>query len=151
MGSLLSKVLEGLIVGAVTKMKRGDTSPSFVAKLLNEDGTVFLLTGATVVITLFDKRTRERILNTSATVTGALTGEVTYVWQVGDLNRVGDYDLQLEVTLPTGKIQTFPSDGAHPFMVQPAAGGASDPAVPSTVPIEANENDLQHFFASGVW
>lgn len=82
-------------------------------RTLQTDGSTDDLTGATVAFTLWpvgsDTPTVDE--NTAnVTVTSAADGQVEYALQTGDLDAVGDYYYEWEVTLSSGEVRTYPND-----------------------------------------
>ncbi len=83
----------------------GDTAP-------NLTGTVDAnMTGATAVLHV--KRPDKTVVSREVEWTDEDAGDWTLGWETGDLNQVGRYDTELEVTYSTAKTQTFwkPTDG----------------------------------------
>lgn len=89
--------------------KRGDTFPPLAVVLL--DGTVAtdLTAAASVRFLMADATSGTVIVDAAATITDAPTGAVSYLWSPGDLDIVGTYEAEFEVTWVGGGIQTFPS------------------------------------------
>ena len=118
------------------EMNTGDLSPSIVATLQNSDGSIFDLTGCTV---LFQMSQQGQILfSHAASVTNASGGVVQYNWQVGDTEDVyGVCTGQFVVTLPGGATQTFPTVGVFYiiFPIQPLI-------TPSTLPQFTSFSDV---------
>ena len=114
-------------------MNTGDLSPSIVATVQNSDGTVFDLTGCTVVFQLSQQG--QVLLSKPATVVNAASGVVRYDWQSGDTNYFGVCTGVFIVTLASGSIQTFPTIGFFYviFPLQPA----TSPAAPQFTSISA--------------
>jgi uncharacterized protein YjlB len=52
-----------------------------------------------------------KISRGTALVTNAAGGEITYSWSTADTNTVGDYEAEVEVQWPAGKVETFPNTG----------------------------------------
>lgn len=93
-------------------VKQNDLSPTIQATLIGPDGNPTDLTSCTVDFHMADKTSGAVKVNAAATpdadqVTNK--GVVTYAWAVGDTDTVGDYFAEWEVTLPSGKIVTYPN------------------------------------------
>lgn len=93
------------------KIKRGDRSPS-ISATLKQAGTAIDLTGATVKIFARNRATQVMEINgASVTVVTPASGTVRYDLVDGDVDTAGEYDLEWEITLPSGKKTTVPNDG----------------------------------------
>jgi hypothetical protein len=97
-------------------VKRNDLAPSVVGTLTNADGTVVNLTGSTVRFKMRDNRGQLKV-NALATVTSPAAGAVSYDWVLGDTDTAGPFQAELEVTLPSGKVETFPNRGFIPVLI----------------------------------
>ena len=109
-------------------MNTGDLSPSIVATLQNSDGSIFNLTGCSVVFQMSQQG--QILFSHAATVTNATGGIVQYNWQESDtLDVFGVCTGIFIVTLPGGATQTFPTVGEFYiiFPLQPVT-------TPSTLP-----------------
>lgn len=87
---------------------QGDTAPDITAIIHEEDdpSTVIDLSGSSVrfqMRRLDDKRYQ---VNSSAEITDAQNGRVSYSWAANDLSVPGTYLCQWEVTYPGGRVQT---------------------------------------------
>lgn len=109
------------------EMDTGDLSPSIVATMQNSDGSVFNLTGCTVVFQL--SQNGQVLFSKAASVTNAAGGVVQYNWQAGDTNQFGVCTGQFIVSLPGGATQSFPTVGIFYliFPLQPSTA----PSVPA--------------------
>ena len=89
-------------------MKQNDLAPSLRAQLLDGETAVDLTTAssARIIVTTIDKATE--LLDRAATIEAGTNGWVTMDWQTGDTATVGRYLLEIEVTWPGTKPQTFP-------------------------------------------
>ena len=85
-------------------IKQGDTKPSLSAQLLS-DGSAVDLTGATV------KFHMGTIIDATATIVDAATGNVRYDWVTADTETAGLFRAEFEVTFSDGTVETFPNDG----------------------------------------
>jgi hypothetical protein len=68
------------------------------------------LTGATQVKLLLKDQASTGTGGGVATVTDAVNGEVTYVTVSADTNTVRTWNMEYEITWPTGSIQTVPEE-----------------------------------------
>ncbi len=109
-------------------MNTGDLSPSIVATMQNSDGSIFNLTGCTV---LFQMSQQGQILfSHEATITNATAGIVQYNWQESDTEDVyGVCTGQFIVTLLGGATQTFPTVGVF-YIIFPIQPVTTPPTLP---------------------
>lgn len=88
---------------------KNDTLPSLQATLKHADGSAYDLTDCTVKFNmkLFNGRTYavSSKVSASATIVNALNGTVQYVWGASDLNTIGEYHGEFEIT-SGGRVQT---------------------------------------------
>jgi len=90
-------------------MKQNDTLPAITAQLVDADGSIPDLTGATVKFIMRLTSGGAAKVDTSATIVTATTGDVKYSWVAADTDTVGDYEGEFEVTFSGGAIQTYPN------------------------------------------
>lgn len=89
------------------KLVQGDTLPQIKATITNDDGTATNLTGATPRLKFRAVGSNTVLVTLTGIVTNAAAGEVVFNWNDGDLDReAGDYEGEIEVTFPSGQIQT---------------------------------------------
>lgn len=100
-----------------TQIKQHDTGPAFTATLTDGDGNAIDLTGAAAVLLL--RRTGTRVLAVTGvmTITDAAAGKVRYPWAVGDTDRCGEYDLEVQVTFADAVIETYPNNAYHKLTI----------------------------------
>jgi len=98
-------------------VKEGDEGIPFVAILKDRAGVVVDLTGAGVDFIMALPNTTPKV-NAAATITDATGGEVSYTSLTGDLDTVGTYFVEWEVTFAGGEIQRFPGDGYNVIAVR---------------------------------
>lgn len=123
-------------MAATFRIKQHDLKPSLQVVLLSDmpqqdpglppQSNPVNLTQATAARLLMSSR------RTGLKVSGAMTiadqsvvanlGLVTYDWQAGDTDTVGQFDAEIEVTWPTGKPQTFPANQYFTVDVQKDLG-----------------------------
>jgi len=90
-------------------IKQNDTSPAFQASLKDANGASVNLTGATVAFRMLASDNTLKV-NYQMSVTDASAGSVTYNWQSGDTNTVGNYTCDIKVTYSDGSLETFPNN-----------------------------------------
>jgi hypothetical protein len=90
------------------EIRSGDTSVVIADQLTRRDGTLAVLTGATVRF-LMDDWYGVNVLNVAATITDAVNGKAQYTWLAGDTARRTTYRARWVVTFSGGAIQTFPT------------------------------------------
>lgn len=113
-------------------VKSGDEGTVFRVRLA--DGAVTAnLTGATVVFTMRPLNGGPVTATGNATIVGdPLDGVVQYVWQVGDLDIIGEFIAEWEVTYAGGAQQTYPTNGYTTIEVMPALDtNMSDTGLPA--------------------
>ncbi len=97
-------------MATVWEVNKGDTGKPITATLTN-DGAAVDLTGATVALRMTRKATGTvKVDSAAVTVTSAAAGRVSYPWQAADVDTVGAYDARFVVTLPSGKVISFPTN-----------------------------------------
>lgn len=104
-------------------IKQHATAPSWVYDVQDDvdtpTPTPVDLTSATSV------QFRMRIAQTSGTpkvsgamtITDAVSGRVTYDWQIGDTDEVGTYDVEHAVTWSDGTVEVFPNDSYETIII----------------------------------
>lgn len=87
---------------------QGDTGPDIAAVLhVKGEPTNFIdLTGATVKFQMRKPDDRVYTVDAAATVVDAAAGDVLYQWGPNDLGTPGIYQVQWEITFPSGRKQT---------------------------------------------
>ncbi len=101
-------------------IKQNDTSKKIEATLKDVAGVAVNLTGATVVFSMWLKRSRTlKVDEASATIVVAASGTVEYQWVAADTDTAGDYEGEFEVTFSGGLIETFPNDRNIQIAVAP--------------------------------
>lgn len=92
-------------------VKRHDTKPDLIATLTDSDGTIANLSTATSVKVIGSSRDTREVVFSRAPESATSLGVVTMPLQTGDTATAGIINVEVEVTWPTGRIQTFPADG----------------------------------------
>ena len=90
-------------------IKQNDTKPIISATLINVDGSVANLTGASIAFKMRKSGETSSTVDSSATIASASTGEVAYSWIASNTQTVGSYEGEFQVTYADGGIQTFPN------------------------------------------
>ena len=85
---------------------QGDTNPPIRATITDQDGAVVNLTGSTVNFQFRKADDRKYTVNAQATLLDATNGRVQYLLGTNDLAIPGEYQVQWEITFPSGRIQT---------------------------------------------
>lgn len=99
-------------------VKEGDTGIPFTATLLDNTGAVVPLTGASVDFVMALPNTIPKV-NADAVIVDPLLGTVRFTSGATDLNAVGTYFVEWEVTFAGGGIQRFPGNGYNIVVVRP--------------------------------
>jgi hypothetical protein len=90
-------------------IKQGDRLPVIDELLRNDDGTIIVLTGATVRFHLVTRQGNVKV-NQPAVIVDPLTGHVRYAWAAIDTDSAGTWLREWEITFPDGKVLTVPND-----------------------------------------
>jgi hypothetical protein len=98
------------------EIKQNDLSPSFVVSLKDDFGepteaAVNLTAAGTVFFNMRLVDGAVKIARGTASITGTVTGEVTYNWVGTDTDTAGDYEAEVEIVWNNGKPETFPNGG----------------------------------------
>ena len=92
-------------------IKQNDTRPAITATLIDGDGSLASLSGATVVFKMRKVGSTSATVDSSASITSTANSEVTYTWSGSDTATVGSYEGEFQVTYSSGGVQTFPNSG----------------------------------------
>lgn len=93
-------------------IKKGDTSPSLEAQLLDENNEPRTLTNvASVRFHMEDIDDESVVIDATGSVLNANEGKVVYHWNSGDTDNAGRYDAEFEVEYDNGNVETFPNSG----------------------------------------
>lgn len=88
-----------------------DQLPSITAQLLKPDKTPMDLTGCTIVFRMqIDDASTPTISGAGAIVGNPTQGNVQYDWAPSDTLAAGTYNAEWVVTVPGGKLISFPND-----------------------------------------
>lgn len=99
-------------------VKQHDLLPALVADLAGDTGPVDL-TAATSIKVI---GTQRGVALFSRTATGTSGGVVTMQWQTGDTANIGPINVEVEVTWPGSKPQSFPASGYMTVVVEADLG-----------------------------
>lgn len=98
--------------------KQNDTAPAYTVQLTDEDSAPVALTLASSVKMLMRMvGTTTAKINAAASILYAATGIIAYPWSASDLNTVGEFEAEVEVTWVDGTVETFPNDGFNTILV----------------------------------
>lgn len=102
------------------RYKRHDTAPSPMAYLQTAEGLPVNLTGATILYTLRNAKTKQfKILRRAGTVLDAAKGLVQCDLQPNDTAELGIFEEEWEVTYTNGKKQSFPLMDVQQVVIVP--------------------------------
>jgi BppU N-terminal domain len=101
-------------------IKQGDLDPAIAATILDADGAVQNLTGATVTFRLATAAIPPvEVFSRDADIDDAALGLVAYTWQAGDTDTVGAYYAEFVINWSVGHTQTIPSQGYYLIAIEP--------------------------------
>ena len=99
------------------EIKRNDLRPVLIANLVDAEGAIVALTGASLRFHMKKAGATTTKVDAAATITTAASGLVRYTWLSGDTDTHGDYEGEFEVTYSGGDMQTFPVNGYIPISI----------------------------------
>lgn len=106
-------------------IKQHDLEPDLEIQLLSDTDPVDLSQAQSALFLMSSRKTGLKAFGSMTiadqTVTSTL-GVVTYTWQPGDTDTVGDYNGEVQITWPVGKPQTFPANGYFTVTIQKDLG-----------------------------
>lgn len=105
-----------VIYMSVIYVKQNDTKPDVKAIILDDDDEVISLSGATAKFFMKNSGGTLKVDGT-ATITDAAAGAVKYEWATGDLDTVGTYTAEFQITFSDTTILTAPSKGYMTIVV----------------------------------
>lgn len=109
----------------MSKWKTGDTWPPLEMTLTDAGQPVDLSTATAVAFHSAPTAPASITINAAMQVADAAAGAVRYLWQPGDLDQVGTFRAEAEVTWGDGTIQTFPPDS---YLAYTVAAQLDEPA-----------------------
>lgn len=104
-------------------IKQNDTRPKYVVALKDDFGQpgeapINLTTATSVKLKLREHDTvGAPKINRTCSITDAANGVVTFTWIAGDLDTVGTYDSEFEITWSDGGIETVPNGSGDDYLV----------------------------------
>ena len=90
-------------------IKQNDTSPTLSVVVADSSGTAINITGASVLFKMRAVNSSSLKVNSSATITNASNGAVSYTFSASDTNTAGLFQGEFQVTFSGGLIETFPN------------------------------------------
>lgn len=96
-------------------IKKGNNYPTIVFTCTDKNGNAVDLTTAAGVRVIISStptsvpKVDQDLVGGNVVVSDAINGQVTYTWQSGDLDTVGGFVAEVEVTWPGSNVQTFPT------------------------------------------
>lgn len=97
-------------MGLPVKINQNTLVPSYQAVLVNGNGSVANLTGATVQFLMTALGSTVPKVSAGASIVSAAGGSVEHVWAVGNTDTLGLFEVRWLVTYGDGSMQTYPSD-----------------------------------------
>ena len=91
-------------------VKQNDTKPDIQVTVNDDQGTAIDVSNATIKFFMNDLTGTNKVDGTGAIVTAA-SGIIKYVWVTSDLDTVGVYNAEFQITFIDGSILTAPSSG----------------------------------------
>lgn len=91
---------------------QNDTAPPISSRLTDSGSPVDLNNASNVFFHMEDEYDREVInddLTGRVNIVDPESGDVEYVWQSGDTEKIGSYKAHWEVLYNNGEVETFPS------------------------------------------
>lgn len=96
---------------------QNDTLPAFEVEVVDTSPQPKSMVDATARFHMWDLRTKQVKVDASATITDATARVVTYSWQSGDTDTVGDFEAEIQITYSDGGIRTFPTRTKIPVVI----------------------------------
>lgn len=92
--------------------KRNDTGPALRANVINKsDDSPLDLDGASIRFHLMDLDGVLKVDDDALIESPETEGFFRYEWSAGDLDEIGVFDGEFEITLASGKKETYPAEG----------------------------------------
>ena len=92
----------------IITLVQNDTKFTKVFDVVDRNGDAFDLTGQSAILfkMFLDDASSSKIDSAMSVVGAETSGQVQYTFQDGDLDTVGIYNAEIEITFSSGKIQT---------------------------------------------
>ena len=90
-------------------IKQNDTRPTLSVVVADSSGTAINITGASVLFKMRAVNSSSLKVNSSATITNASNGAVSYTFSASDTDTAGLFQGEFQVTFSGGAIETFPN------------------------------------------
>ena len=90
-------------------IKQNDTSPTLSVVVADSSGTAINITGASVLFKMRAVNSSSLKVNSSATITNASNGAVSYTFSASDTDTSGVFQGEFQVPFSGGAIETFPN------------------------------------------
>ena len=90
-------------------IKQNDTSPTLSVVVADSSGTAINITGASVIFKMRAVNSSSLKVNSSATITNASNGAVSYTFSASETHTAGLFQREFQVTFSGGAIETFPN------------------------------------------
>lgn len=97
---------------------QNDTGPLMRFVLTGSDGSPLSLVGATCRLSMIRSSGRVVVRKAPMVLEEPALGAVRYSWRPGDLPRPGRHRIEVEVTYADGSVETFPTPGVTPLVVE---------------------------------
>ncbi len=104
------------------KFKQNDTLPNLDVTLVDDDDAAINVSGATIRFLMRAPGSTTTKVDAAGSIVSAADGQVRYSWAAGDLDTVGSYDAEFQVTFGSGGVRTFPTDGYLRIVVRDDLG-----------------------------
>jgi hypothetical protein len=108
-------------------IKQGDTLPIFTATVLDENGDVVDLTGASVQLVIRNLSSSSPAVNAAVEITDPSAGEIEYAWESPDTAVADLYMGSLVVSPESGGQFTYPNDGYLSIAIEANLTSTSGP------------------------
>lgn len=105
-------------------IKQNDLEPPIVGTVTDPLGTPINLTGATnqvLILKPIGGGAAQR-LSTGTTILSAAGGRIKHAWVAGETATAGSFFAEWEVTWPSSRVQTFPTEGTFSVVIEQDQG-----------------------------
>lgn len=94
----------------IVYLKQNDTKPDLQITVNDDQDAAIDVTDATIAFHMNDSAGTSKVDAAGAIVT-AESGIIKYVWSTGDLDTIGTYNAEFQITFSDSSILTVPSKG----------------------------------------